>query len=430
MSFNLIYPDVVGTVTGGGRIVGDGIQYVLGLFPQQAFINQPMEIVVLLQNMFDTLVTVNIQIQLPTRDRKGKPMLMEVAKNKFRLKLSAGEAGMLEIPIVAHPPTQPGSNFPVRVLIHSEYNKKAEAVRPPDGGPLPSVLAVSPFRLQVLQDIDFTNIEIGKTPEVHILRFNLAAKQFPREKIKPLTYEKLWSKEQVAEEKRLAESHIEDAQKVAYGQAQGSTYYYFLEVVGEHFADAGLPLHPGEEKAIAKMMAFTVDGMHGETLKTRKDRDKNTRWFRELCQIIGHDESIKALPRGEIFMRYLFDAVLYDAILEGFDRVQKRVKENLGDKQERVAYANRVLTWLVAHETPDLNYIYLPLAMGGILVNKMVLLSRHKQENEWIIINEIREAYRGRMRLASDESVIVFQIMAQLLNEVEADMRQRRVPRP
>jgi hypothetical protein len=430
MSFELIYPDVLGSVTSGtGRFITEGLQYAVGVFPKQAFVNQPLEVVVALQNMLDAPLPVSIVLSLPTRDRKGRPVTIDAAKRQFKLELGAGESGIVRLPLLIKPPTQAGSGFPVRIVVRTVPNKKAQAVRPPDGGPLPSVLAVSPFHLQVLQDIDFSDVEA--TGDAHVVKFNVAAKQLPP---RPLDlqarYERLWSVEQVDEEMRLAESHIKDARYVAFDSPHGTTYWHFLEVVGEHFAVAGLPLHPGEERAIAKMMAYTVDHVHAESNQLKRERDEDSRWFRELCQLIAHDENMATMPRGELMVRYLFDAVLYDAILQAFAIVQKRVKENLGDEKERVNYANRVLTWMVTGGNPDLNYIYLPLVMGGLLINKMVMLSATKGENEWVVSDQLREAYRGRTRLAAGETVVVFDMLAKLLDEVEADMRMRHVPRP
>lgn len=430
MAFDLIYPDVLGAVTGGVRFLADGLQYAVGIFPRQAFLNQPIEVVVALQNMQDKDLPVNITLGIPTRDRKGRIVTIDTNARQFNVKLTEGECGIVRLPILVKPPTPAGSGYPIRVAVRTQPNNRAIEVRPPDGGPMPSVLAVSPFHLQVLQDIDFTEVESVPKSDACIVKFNLAAKQMHAQRLSLKgRYERLWSVEQIAEETRMAQSHIEDAERLV-DSAQGTSYWHFLEVVGEQFALAGMPLHPGEEKAIAKMMAYTVDYVHGETVQNKRERDQNTRWFRELCQLIAHDSHITSLPRGEIMVRYLFDAVLHDAILLAFKVVQKRVKENLGDEAERKNYANRVLTWMMVGDAPDLNYVYLPLVLGGLVINKMLMLSSQKPENEWIVVNELREAYRGRLRLASGEMVVVFEMLSKLLDEVEADMRMRSVPRP
>jgi len=48
-----MYPDVLGAVTGGPRIYLEKLQVAVGVSPQQAFIDQPFEVVIVLQNMVD-----------------------------------------------------------------------------------------------------------------------------------------------------------------------------------------------------------------------------------------------------------------------------------------------------------------------------------------------------------------------------------------
>ena len=103
------------------------------------------------------------------------------------------------------------------------------------------------------------------------------------------------------------------------------------------------------------------------------------------------------------------------------------VREDLGDRDEQVNYASRVLAWLSGYGRPDLNYIYLPLVMAGVAVNRLVKYST--LENPWELLDEMREAMSGRQRLVSGETVIVFEILDQLLAESEKQLRFQRVPR-
>ena len=121
------------------------------------------------------------------------------------------------------------------------------------------------------------------------------------------------------------------------------------------------------------------------------------------------------------------EAALYDAILLGFSTIDPKVKEDLGDMSERVNYANRVLAWFAGEGEPDPSYIYLPLAMGGIVVNMLVA---SKDENPWLVVDQLTEANRGRARLASGEVATVFKVMDLLLNQAEDALRRARVTRP
>jgi hypothetical protein len=229
--------------------------------------------------------------------------------------------------------------------------------------------------------------------------------------------------EEMAEERELAQAKLEDARRVATGMTRSVVYRPLLAAVEERFGERGMPLHPGEVKAIAKMMTYTLD--EGLDLEPGFSLEAS-RWFQTLCQVLAHDSALEHEDRGALAVRYLFEAALYDAIVLGFATVDPKVKENLGDLAERKNYANRVLTWFAGQGEPDLSYVYLPLVMGGVVVNMIVT---NRGDNPWVMIDELNEATRGRVRLVSGEVVTIFKLMDSLLAQAEDALRRARIPR-
>ena len=427
MSFQLVYPDVLGTITGGARAVTDHIQYGVGIFPKQAFVQQPVEVVVVLQNMMNVEIITRVQVKVPSRMKSGDEIRISVSNSSLEKQLAPAEVGIMRIPLAVMPPTPALSNIPVRVSVESRPGRKAtgmlmRAVRPPDGGPPPSVLAVSPFRMNVLKDIDFSDMLSEQSLTTPTVRFSIADQTLPTPptNFKP-AYETIWASEQVEQEQELAHAQIEAARRTALDARHGTSYYHFIEETQERFSLAGLPLHPGEARAIAKLMAYTVDVA---PVTERNIQFENLRWFRTLCQLYAHDPALVDMHRGELLAHYIYDAIILDAIGFGFKVVQPRTSEDLGDVQERIAYANRVLTWLSGQGSPDLNYVYLPLALGGVVINKLVRLDA--REPEWRMFDELREAMQGRLSLLDSASIVVFDILADLLDAAENEIRLRR----
>jgi hypothetical protein len=428
MVFGVVYPDVLGGITRGGRIVTEDLQYAVGISPKQAFINQPLEVIVPLQSMIDQPLQVKVSIQLPKRDKKGNPVFMEAGKTSMTLGLGPGEVGMLRIPITAHPPSPAGKAYPIQVAVRSRSAGNSIKVRPPDGGPPPSVLTISPFRLQALQGVEFITKGSPKTPDIITATFDLAPKRLPRPDAASLQpkYDTLWASEQMKQEEELARARIGEARRIALGLGHPTSYWDLLDEVKERFAERDMPLHPGEAAAIAKIMAYTVD----EAPELEKQISvESTQWFRTLCQVLAHDESIHDLPRGELLAKYVFDAILFDAVGMGFHVLQPKVKETLGDAQERLNYANRLLTWFAGYGEPDLSYVYLPLVLSGLVVYRLVTLN--VRENPWILIDDLTEAMKGRRRLrGSEEATIIFQMLNTLLEEQTRIVRSQRIERP
>jgi len=428
MVFGVVYPDVLGGITGGERIIAEDLQYAVGISPKQAFINQPLEVVVPLQSMIDQPLQVKVSIRLPSRDKKGNQVFMETGKTTVTIGLRPGEVGVLRIPIAAHPPTPAGKGYPVQVVVRHQSPSNSIRVRPPDGGPPPSVLTISPFRLQVLQEIEFITKRTTKTTDIITATFDLAPKRLPRPDANSLQskYDTLWASEQMQEEEKLARARVGEARQIALGLGHPTSYWELLEQVKERFAHRNMPLHPGEIASIAKIMAYTVD--EAPELETQMSVE-STQWFRTLCQVLAHDDTILELPRGELLAKHVFDAILFDAIGMGFHVLQPKVKEKLGNAEERLNYANRVMMWFAGYGEPDLSYVYLPLVLAGLVVYRIVTLN--VRENPWVLIDALTEAMQGRKRLeGSEESTIIFEMLDELLNEQKRIVRSQRIERP
>jgi hypothetical protein len=420
----LMYPDVLGAITGGARINMDALQLALGIFPRQAYLNQPVEVVLILQNMVDQPMQLKVALQLPTRDKKGNVTVIDTPKNMLSMGMQPGEVGVLRIPIVALPPTQPGSDLPVHVAVRYRTAKPGQQVRPPTGGVPPSVLSVSPFKMQVLREIKFIARPWHESNDILTVSFDVAPKKLPPpQQTLSARYETLWAQEEVAEERQLARNKMQDARRVATMLTRYSSYVPLMQTIDEIYTRRGLPLHPGEVKAIAKLLVYTLED--GLELEPGFSVEKS-RWFQTLCRLLVSNPELERKDGGEIAVSYLLQPALYDAILLAFALIQHKVREDLGDERERVNYANRFLIWFNGQGEPDLTYVYLPLVMGGVVINQ---IATRREDNPWIMLDELREASRGRARLVSGEASTIFRLMDQLLEEGEDELRRARIPR-
>jgi len=424
LQFEPFYPDVLGAIAGHLHVsFEDVLQAAVGLFPHRAYLNQPVEIIIILQNMIDQNMDLKIALHLPSKAADGTSIMITTPKKMVSMTLTPGEVGVLRMPIVAILPTQPANDLPVQVAIRYRA-RNGKAVRPPTRGAPPSALSVSPFKLQVLRDIEWVDQPQNLSPENVTVRFDIAPKRLPAvsQTLKP-TYEVLWSQQQMSDERRNILGQMDEARLLATTFTRMAIYDPLYRMVDDTYATLGLPLHPGEVGAITKMLTYTIDD------RSRLDpqyKVEEQRWFQVLCQVLAHDPAVAQWQPGEIVTHYLFDAVMYDAILLAFTVIRSRVKVNLGDREERVNYANRVTRWLAGQADPDLVYIYLPLALGGVVVNHQVTW---QNDNPWNVIDGLREAYRGRVRLVEGDAMEIFDMLDKLLEKGEDELRRSRVQR-
>jgi hypothetical protein len=302
----------------------------------------------------------------------------------------------------------------------------ARFVRPPGGGAPPSVLSVSPFKLQVLRDVEYAAHKWNESTDIMSVYFDVAPRRLPNTpEIPQPRYETLWSQDEMVEESRQAQEYYDEALHLADSTAYTSSYLSFMDAVEARFAQRGLPLHPGEAMAIAKMLAYAVDEAPIREPDTVIER---SRWFAQLCQVLASNPALLEMDRNDLISHHCFEGALYEAILIGFHILQTRVKEDLGSRDERLNYANRVMTWFAGHGEADLSYVYLPLVLCGLVISRNVRSST--LESPWDIADELTEAYNGRVRLVDDSTGIVFDLLHTLLENYIRTLTMQRIERP
>ncbi|MFW5690959.1 MAG: hypothetical protein ACOCXZ_00545 [Chloroflexota bacterium] len=424
--FEPIYPDVLRAVSNRPRINMDLVECMVGIYPRMAYINQPIELVVILQSMIDQPLPVKIAIRPPTIDRDGNVVILDMARDQVTFTMKPGEVGVLRIPLMARPPTRPNKNLPIKVAIRYKPVPEANRVRPPGGGVPPSVLSVSPFKVQALQSMDYVDHKWDESAEFITVNLDLAPKNFPgNPEVPSPRYEPLWTQSEAEQDLELARARFDEAVDLAKPGARDTLFPALLEVVEERFAQHSMVLHPGEAAAIAKMMAYTVeDAPEREQVVVLE----STRWFRALCQVLATDESLLEKPRHEIISRYIFADVMHDAILMAFHVLDSLVDEDLGSAQERQNYANRLMKWLAGSGEADLAYVYLPLVLGGVAMAWSV--GRNWGGSPWYFYDQMLEAYNGRLRLATDATGPVFDMLGYLLTRYADKLRYQRIERP
>jgi hypothetical protein len=421
LGFDPLYPDVLSAVAGGLRLDLGEVQASVGVFPRSAWYNQPVEVVVLVQNMIDAPVEVRVELHPPARDPDGTPIRIAAAKLAVTQALEGGEVGVIRLPIMPQQPTAAMPALPIPVSVRAR-SRGGRPVRPPSGGAPPSVLAVSPFKLQALREVEFSDPLNDMRGDQMVVRFEVAGKQLPPPSVPPKpTYEALWKREHMDEERQKIGENLDAARVVASGFGYKEVYASLRHSTDELFALYGIPLHPAEAAAIAKLLTWT--------LADRSETDpsfhyEDLRWFQALAQTLAHDPTLARREPGEIVGRYLYESLVYDAVLLGFSIIRPRVRINLGDKAERAAYANKVIRWLAGHIPPDLTYVYLPLVMGGLTVNHFITGA---DDNPWDVLHGLQEAYRGRIRLVDARAHEIFDLLDRLLTLQEDDLRRARI---
>ncbi len=426
--FALLAPDVLGAITGGVRMSMGALQFAVGAAPTMTYIGQPLEIVVILQSMIDVSIDIRISLNLPTRTHDNRPINLTTPRKVVSLKLAGGEVGVARLPLIPLLPTPtPLDELPIRIAVRQRADTQSvRFLRASLGGAPPSELAINPFQLQVLRDIQYIEHAWDQSPELVEVPISVAAGDIPGRssalKAKP-RYTALWTLDNMVVERDRAVAQIDEARFIAADlmAATDALYPTIWRGVDTAFAARGEPLKPGESKAIAKMVTAVFRDRSTEDQNFRLEA---LRWFQTLCQVLAFDESAVRRPAPDLVMRYLFHAAIFDAVLLAYTAIRPRLRIDLGDRSARSAQANRILTWLAGHVEGDPAFIFMPLALGGLALHLGFPIA---DEDLWVMVEELREAYRLRVRVVDPAMAGTYELMDKLLSQVEADLREKHM---
>jgi hypothetical protein len=413
------FPDVMGMVTGGARLSAGAVQYALALYPTSVAVGQALEALVLLQNACDRPIPVAVTLHLPRKDVDGNRMSLIAPKESLTVNLGPGEAGLLHVPIIPYPPTHPSEENVIGVRAEARVPRGAQMVHGQHGGRPASVLSMSPFRLNTLREVGFGAIVEGE----HVIKtFNILPGSItaPQPELTP-RYETLWSARELPDEQ--ARYLVLSQRAAAFAQTLDQTQWLapLVAVTESRYARAGLSLHPAEALYVGKTLVYTLeDGLQAEGVYPLEQ----AAWFRRLITVADDDG---LLSDRDALIGYLYTAVVRDAVQLGLAMVERASGQRLGERHDHIAYSQEVVAGLEAQREGDLGHVYLPMILAGVLVNNVV---KDVRENPWESLARLREAWRGRVRLAGSQYGWISEMLSNFMYEAEQVLHRAAVPRP
>jgi hypothetical protein len=412
-------PDVLGTITGGPRLNIEAVQCAFAVYPRSTAIGQPFEALVLLQSACDKPIQVNVLLQLPRKDAAGNRVSLITPKDSILVTLQPAEVGILHVPIVPHLPTQPSTDNLVGVKFEVQAPKGYRLIRLLQGGRSATALNMSPFRLNILREVGFA--AVMREPGFLISKFNVIAGQVDAAPPPAIRYETVWTTTELPKEQASYATQADQTMKVANTLTRTRVMQPLIMATGERFARVGLPLHSGECVYIAKVLTYVMeDGLDLE----EGFRLIEGRWFHRLTSIIN-DQTI--MNDSDKLVAYLYPAVMHDAIRLGLRMIERASKQTFGSAAEHVAYADQVVSALEGHTAIDLEHVYLPLVLAGLMLNAQVKGSR---EDLWISLGQLNEAWQSRVDQLASQSQLMLDLFNRFTTDAEQFLIRSRIPRP
>ncbi|MHB8627313.1 MAG: hypothetical protein ACYDBJ_11095 [Aggregatilineales bacterium] len=441
-SLALMYPDVLGLLSGGARLTVETVQCALGVYPHGAAIGQPFEALVVLQNLCDQSVPVKVTIKLPRRTATGERLSLFAPRETLDVPLPPGEVGLLHFPILAQLPTPVGMDYPISVRVEAHHPRNAKWIRDPFGGRAPGALPISKHRRLILQrEVGFSAHADESTPANTLhATFDVLPGQVTAKYDLTARYEPLWIAQHLIQDQEAYAAIEVQTRSIANMLTRTRVYEPLRAETERQFTAADSPLYPGETLEIAKLLTYTMnDGLETDSALPLTE----THWFQRLTLCLADEALLNDTDR---LITRLYTALAHDAVLVGYTMLAQSLKGEdvernakprrpaqtppFGLPAEHRSQAEKLMQLLDRQQPITPEAIYMPLIVAGLMQHVQVKGTVNGQmENLWTSLAQIREAWRLRQASGTLRSPITTQMMPELLKTAEDFLVSTRVPR-
>jgi len=407
------YPDVLGALTSGARANVGVVQCALAVRPLSVAAGQPLELVLVVQNACDQTVDVSAQLTLPDADNKKQKGRFLTPKTKPVVAVQAGEVGYISIPVATLLDTAPGDSYKVSVEIDVKASGKPTRVRAQEGGGIfvsSMMEAAGRARLAELRTLRFhtqkalmrnslettftvSGVRPGLPPDLHA------------------KWVSLWTLADSTESLLLLQYADEMLVRTMPKLKRAVVHQALLEATRTRFADAHYPLRDAEAALIAKLMTiileyaapkerghgyqaagkYAVEPLFAIVRQNPATHVRLPHWMSAFLRLVARDA--RALDHiDKLVMRQLYLPLLRDAIEYGFALLSQTTGQIMGEEADIAQYADQVIACLETGEGMEFQRVYLPLAMGGALINEKILLAgEHRDEQVERLVADLDE---------------------------------------
>ncbi|HID61948.1 MAG TPA: hypothetical protein EYP49_04300, partial [Anaerolineae bacterium] len=362
------YPDILGEVTPARqRYEAGAVQYVGSLSREAVASGEATELVFFLQSVVDVPMDVTLKLSVPVRTGglRSRPTQLKIGEVETTVPLEPAEVGELRIPIQTSVETPP-TTYDIKLEIRGIPKASANRIRAQRSkGRLGETILRDTVGLNLA-----STIGVGFTAKPRnklSFKFNVTGEEGDVQEIDLApTFTSLWTLEEWDIQHRAAREINERRAHIVPYLVPETIYVLLLDEGRRRFADAGIILHVGEAISLAKILTHTVRYF------TRNADLQDGLLIPIYMQAYLHD-----LPTDNAI--WLVSEVGYSRIVRlaialSFALVESALKRQPWLLEEQRALADLVVGNLESGIPLPVEFLYLPLLMGGALVMREVML--------------------------------------------------------
>lgn len=419
------YPDVLGSISSIQRLSLDVADVLFGIDPTQVVAGRPFDALLIVQNNADCEIDAQVRLIIPEKDLKGaRGRFTTKADKRIAVGLLPAETGYVSLPILANPQTAPGDGYTLQIEVEIKREaRKFERVRSATGGSalhaedLPQAAQDQIAHLRALQFSSATTGRPGRTGATLTFLFAVAPPGISRlEEPSKAGWHSLWTMHDNLDDATLAERARPLTSTVLPQLTRNNVFIPLVRANQAHCEQAGYRLWAGEAVLLSKLMTLILEaGLPAATVD--EEAAPYPHWFMKLCKLLLRRPELAS--NAELLVTdLLYGDLIYDATMSAFSMVKSATTEDMGSPDEMKQYADALVKTLTGEGEPlDYVHFYLPLALGGLLANSRVMMTKEQA------LDTLELAVNARLHRENERhenNQFVFDLTDQLLDRALA----------
>lgn len=415
------YPDILGYISDGERFTVSGIVDVaIAVRPQTINAGRPFSVIAVVQNLTDVSIQVFGVIQLPQKDLNKHDEPFMATADTMEHVLYPAEVGYMIFPVNSRMTAAVG-DYRLSVEFYVRRKGKPRLVRDPEGtSSLEYYFYLSEStiaRMAKLKQLAFSGAKRGLLGSKSLdTPFHLEPGNDWKGTRKKPAWVSLWTMGEHTDGRALLERHGRTVMRDVFPQLTTKALYRPLgSMIQARIRASGYDLSDTETHYITKLMICILE-MANETLghpafpeediyRVAKNLNRPwpvdgtpvplPRWCRVMLEHVDYDERFIQHPIDAL-AGPLFSDLLYDAIEYGFNLMEAHTDVNLGTVYQIGDYATQIIDMLWDPEAIfDLVEVYIPLVLGGVLVDERVIIPNENKLDNLKRIFDILQANKS-----------------------------------
>jgi hypothetical protein len=361
------YPDILGEVTPAGqRYEAGAVQYVCSLSRETVASGEATELVFFLQSVVNVPMDVTLKLNVPVRTGglRSRPSGIKIGEAETTVPMKPAEMGELRIPIQTSVETPPAT-YEVKLELMGTPKSSANRLRAQQSqGRLGETILRDTVGLSLASTIGvgFTT----KSRNKFLLKFDVTGEGNAQEIDLAPSFTSVWTLGDLDVQHRAAREINERRAHIAPHLTPEAIYVPVLDASRERFADAGIVLHVGEAISVAKILTHTI-----------RYFTRNADLQDGLLIPIYMQAYLHNLPTDNatwLVSEVGYSRIMRLAIALSFALVESALKGQPWLLEEQRALADLVIGNLDSSLPLPIEFLYLPLLMGGALVMRDLVM--------------------------------------------------------